>query len=70
MYLVVCSFRAKIKNVENLLLWYYIYSVLMMICLQLFYLEISSIYIQLLFLILLKKEEIMENNMKFLKLKF
>ena len=42
----------------------------MMICLQLFYLEIFSIYIQLLFLILLKKEEIMENNMKFLKLKF
>ena len=70
MYLVVCSFRAKIKNVENLLLSYYIYSVLMMICLQLFYLEIFSIYIQLLFLILLKKEEIMENNMKFLKLKF
>lgn len=75
MYLVIpaiqiCSFRAKIKNVENLLLCYYIYSVLMMICLQLFYLEISSVYIQLLFLILLKKKENMENNMKFLKLKF
>lgn len=61
MYLVVpaiqiCSFRAKIKNVENLLLCYYIYSVLMMICLQLFYLEISSIYISVIVFNTVKKE--------------
>ena len=68
MYLVVCSFRAKIKNVENLLLYLFCINDNLPSIVLLG--DIFYIYIQLLFLILLKEEEIMENNMKFLKLKF